>query len=144
MRRPEEPQTAPPRLAIYGRFSSDMQQPVSIERQVRTCRDFAERQGWGAVPDAAVYKDQAVSGSTTHRRTDYQRLLAEIAGSNGKPPFDIVLIEDLSRLMRDMGETVRLVKMAPVWAVRVIGVNDGIDTARKGSKSFMYMKGMMA
>jgi len=132
-----------PRVAVYSRFSSDMQNPVSIERQVRTCQEYAERQGWGRVPEAHAFADEAVSGSRSDR-TEYQRLLAEIAGSDGRPPFDIVLVEDLSRLTRDMQEATRLVKMAPIWGVRVIGVSDGVDTARKGTKLLTYMKAAMA
>ncbi len=143
MRHAQPQDQALPRIAIYARYSTDMQQPVSVERQVRTCREYAERQGWGRIPDRAVYADEAVSGSN-RGRTEYQRLLGEIATSNGRPPCDIILIEDLSRLMRDMSETDRLVKMAPVWNVRVIGVNDGVDSSRKGAKQFMYLKGMMA
>jgi DNA invertase Pin-like site-specific DNA recombinase len=132
-----------PRPAIYARFSTDMQNPVSIERQVRTCQEYAERQGWGRVPANAIYPDEAVSGSRSDR-TAYQELLAAIAGSNGRPPFDIVLVEDLSRLTRDMQEATRLVKMAPIWGARVIGVSDGVDTARKGTKLLTYMKAAMA
>ncbi len=131
-----------PRVAVYARFSSDMQQPVSIDRQVRTCREYAERQGWSEIPDKAVYADEAMSGSTAHR-TQYQKLLAEIAGSNGRPPYDVILLEDLSRMSRDMSEVVRLVKAAPIWNIRVVGVNDGVDTARKGTKLLTYVKAAM-
>jgi DNA invertase Pin-like site-specific DNA recombinase len=133
----------PPRVAVYARYSSDMQNPVSIERQTRTCQQFAEQQGWGRVPEAHVFADEAVSGSRSDR-TAYQDLLATIAGSDGRPPFDIVLVEDLSRLTRDMQEATRLVKMAPIWGARVIGVSDGVDTARKGTKLLTYMKAAMA
>jgi DNA invertase Pin-like site-specific DNA recombinase len=119
-----------------------MQQPVSIDRQVRTCREYAERQGWSEIPDKAVYADEAMRGSAAHR-TQYQKLLAEIAGSNGRPPYDVILIEDLSRMSRDMSEVVRLVKAAPIWNIRVVGVNDGVDTARKGTKLLTYVKAAM-
>jgi DNA invertase Pin-like site-specific DNA recombinase len=55
-----------------------------------------------------------------------------------------VLVEDLSRLTRDMQEAIRLVKMAPIWGLRVIGVSDGVDTDRKGTKLLTYMKAAMA
>jgi DNA invertase Pin-like site-specific DNA recombinase len=35
--------------AIYARFSSDMQNQSSIDDQVRLCREFAARAGFGVV-----------------------------------------------------------------------------------------------
>ena len=102
MRRPERTAEAPPRIAIYARYSTDKQQAVSVERQVRTCRDFAERQGWGAIPDAAIFADDAVSGAMV-RRTRYQELLKQIAAGHGRPPYDVILVEDFSRLGRNFG-----------------------------------------
>ncbi len=134
---------ATPRVAVYARFSSDMQHAVSIERQVQTCREYAKREGWGTIPAAHVYADEAVSGSRSDRAA-YSRLLQEIAASNGTPVYDIVLVEDWSRLSRDMQEASKLVKMAPIWGLRVIGCNDGVDTSRKGTKVLTYMKAAMA
>ena len=35
----------------YARFSTDLQRDTSLEDQTRTCREYAERQGWtGDVP----------------------------------------------------------------------------------------------
>jgi DNA invertase Pin-like site-specific DNA recombinase len=48
------------RVAIYARYSSDNQRDASIADQMRVCRAFAERQGWGI---AQEYADHAVSGS---------------------------------------------------------------------------------
>jgi site-specific DNA recombinase len=49
------------RLAIYARYSSDLQRPTSIEDQVRKCRQFAEQRGW-TVLEEFVRSDAEVSG----------------------------------------------------------------------------------
>ena len=37
----------PMRVAIYARFSSDLQRDSSIEDQVRNCRNYAASKGYG-------------------------------------------------------------------------------------------------
>jgi site-specific DNA recombinase len=34
------------KVAVYARYSSDIQRDTSIADQLRLCRLFAERQGW--------------------------------------------------------------------------------------------------
>lgn len=146
MRRPQEQQQyePPPRVAAYCRYSDEGQNPRSVVDQLKVCRRFAERMGWPAIRPDDVFRDEAISGGTV-QRTEYQRLLAAIAGSNGRPPFDVVLIEDFSRLMRDLEETGRLQKMAPIWGVRVINVSSGRDitdvaAAYEGISNEQYLK----
>lgn len=50
------------RAALYALYSSDRQHALSIDDQVRLCRERVERDG-GAVVD--VYTDYALSGSAT-------------------------------------------------------------------------------
>lgn len=90
--------------AIYARFSTDRQDARSIEDQTRRCRRFAEARGYSVVE---VYSDAAQSGATMHR-AGLQRLLAE-ARSGRRARFRAVLVDDLSRLSRDLGDTWNLV-----------------------------------
>jgi site-specific DNA recombinase len=127
MRRPaEQHEAAPPRVVAYCRFSTDQQNPRSVSDQLRLCQRFCERQGWPAIPPEAVFADEAQSGGGV-QRTAYQRLLGLIATSNGKPPFDVVLIEDFSRLTRQMTEMSRLRDAAPIWGVKVIDISTNTD-----------------
>lgn len=126
------------RVGIYCRYSSDMQNPRSIADQVMLCQRYAERQGWHPVPSERIFCDEAASGGSV-QRTNNQRLLGKIAASNGRPVFDVILTEDLSRLTRDMAEATRLIRMAPIWGLRIIGVSDGQDTSQpSGQYSAMY------
>jgi len=129
------------RVAIYARVSTDLQNPRSVPDQVALCQRWVERQGWPPVPPKDVFSDEAVSGSTTDR-TNYQRLLRDIAGSDGHPAYNLVVTEDLSRLTREMLETSRLIQMAPIWDLRIVGVSDGQDTAMPGSKYAMAYRGI--
>ena len=65
------------RAAIYARFSSDLQRDASIEDQIRSCREYAARQGLKVVE---AYSDRAVSGASL-MRSGMQKLLRD-AGSH--------------------------------------------------------------
>ncbi len=81
------------RAVVYARYSSSKQRESSIEDQFRNCTRFADREGWDMVTH---YSDEALSG-TSKDRPDFKRLLAD-AESGG---FDVLLVDDLSRLSRD-------------------------------------------
>ena len=68
----------------------------------RNCRDRAAREGWEVV---AEYADRGISGATSNR-PDYQRMLA--AAFAGE--FDVLLVDDLSRLARDDVETKQVIR----------------------------------
>src|SRR5687768_16732465 len=106
------------RIAAYARYSSDAQREASLEDQLRNCRTYAQRHGW---PEPSVYTDAAVSGARLDR-PGYRMLLAE-AGR-----FDVILVDDLSRLSRDSVESAKAVKRLTFAGVRLIGVSDGVDT----------------
>src|SRR6056297_1189178 len=96
--------TQPKRVAIYARFSSDMQSPKSIEDQVRECRVHAQREGWTVVQ---VFSDVAISGAT-NGRPDFDALQAAVRAGQ----FDIVLFEHLDRLGRDLEFLMAFYKLA--------------------------------
>ena len=83
------------RGAVYARYSSENQRPESIEDQIGACRRLASQRGFSVLEDH-IYADQAQSGA----RRDRQGLSALVAAAqNGQ--FDVVLVDDLSRLARD-------------------------------------------
>jgi DNA invertase Pin-like site-specific DNA recombinase len=88
-------------VAVYARFSIDKQDPRSIEDQIRRCRALAEQRGWLVI---GTYEDAAQSG--THiDRVNLQRLLRDADHHH----FRYVIVDDLSRLSRDLGATWRLI-----------------------------------
>lgn len=82
------------RCAVYARFSTEKQSPLSIEDQVRKCCEYARQHGWSVV-DSHIYSDEAVSGATDDR-SGLRRMLA--AAVSREKPFDVVLVDDTSRL----------------------------------------------
>lgn len=91
------PKLRPRRCAIYARYSSDMQRESSIDDQIRKCKEYAAKQGW-IVLEKHIFFDQAISGSKFEERASLQRLLA--AAEQRPRPFDVLLMDDTSRLAR--------------------------------------------
>jgi hypothetical protein len=77
------------RCAFYGRYSTKMQRPASIEDQLRSCREFADKTGWELL-DEHVYKDAAISGESKHNRRAL-KALEQAAGARPRP-FDFSLM----------------------------------------------------
>ena len=66
----------PMRMAIYARYSSDLQRPVSIEDQVRQCMEVAAWKGWEIARDY-IRSDKAKSGRTLVGREGLDRANAK-------------------------------------------------------------------
>jgi site-specific DNA recombinase len=86
-------QSGPMRVAIYARYSTDMQSPTSVEDQLRLCRNICANNNWTV---GEVFTDEAISGKTD-QRPGFERLRNKVV--NGQ--FDIVVTECLDRLSRD-------------------------------------------
>ena len=123
------------RAALYGRYSSENQREASIEDQYRNCERKAKQEGWTIT---ARYEDKAISGATA-ARPGYQTMLKDAEAH----AFDVLLIDDFSRLSRDQVEIEKARRRFIHWQVRLIGVSDGIDTAVKGHKLLSNFKGIM-
>lgn len=92
------------RCSVYARYSSDLQREASIEDQIRRCRAYAKRMGW-TVLDEYVRWDEAKSVATLAGRSALQSLIRD---AKSKPrPFDRMLIDDTSRLARNLPDCLR-------------------------------------
>jgi len=60
-------------VAIYARYSTDLQKEASIEDQIRLCQERAEREGWTVYQS---YTDHGQSGATL-LRPGVQMLLSD-------------------------------------------------------------------
>ena len=58
-------------------------------------------------------------------------------------PFDVIVVEDLSRLTRDMSEILRLYHRLRLREIELVGVGDGIATGRRGAKTQLAVKGLV-
>lgn len=81
------------RVAIYARYSTDMQRTESISAQVRAMEQYCHQRCWKIV---AKYIDEALS-ATTDKRPQFQQMIED----SSKKAFDIVLVHKLDRFSRN-------------------------------------------
>ena len=120
---------------MYARFSSDRQRETSIEDQFRNCERYASQNNLEIVDR---FEDSAMSGAKSDRPA-YQRLLV----CAERKQFNVLLVDDLSRLSRDQIEIERLRRKLQFWDIRLIGVSDGIDTYAKGHRLQTGVRGLI-
>ncbi len=105
------------RVALYGRFSDERQNPMSARDQLALCDERAAREGWRVVERLT---DEAVSGSV-RMRPGYQALRRTIA--DGK--IDMIVAEALDRISRDQEETANLYKLCLFHEVEIFTLSEG-------------------
>ena len=86
------------RFAIYARYSSDMQNEISLEDQEAVCREAIGARGGVVV---AVFKDGAERGWSLDRE-DFQKM--QKSAEKGK--FDSLMVWKFDRLARDFEQSV--------------------------------------
>src|SRR5262245_61080703 len=125
-------------VAIYARFSSDLQNERSIEDQARRCREFIKAHG-GNPDKALAFPDYAISGSSLDRR-GLEALMAAVERGEIK----CIVTEDMSRISRDIADAATIFKKLEFLRVPLIGVADGIDTSQKGAKLSFTVKSLLS
>jgi site-specific DNA recombinase len=125
------------RVAIYARYSSDLQSEASIDDQVRLCRERAERDGM-TVSD--VFTDYAISGGNLSNRPGMLSLLD--AAKQGT--FDVVIAEALDRISRDQEDTAAIFKRLSHANVRIVTLSEGeineLHVGLKGTMNALFLK----
>ncbi|MFD2252411.1 DNA invertase Pin-like site-specific DNA recombinase [Pseudochelatococcus lubricantis] len=126
-----------PKAAIYARYSSDLQNPESIDDQFRLCRNLAERKGWEIV---AAYQDEAASGASIRGREGMVQLLNDARAGR----FDIVCAEALDRISRDQEDMAHIHKLLRFAGVEIHTVTEGhadeLHFAFKGTMNALFLK----
>ena len=128
------------RAACYARYSSDLQRETSIDDQLAVALAYAKKKGWAVLADH-IYKDAGISGAALVGRPGVQALL-QAAGESPRP-FDVVLVDDTSRLARDVADAIRAVQQLKFCGVRVIFISQGLDTASDQAETLVAVHGVV-
>jgi len=107
------------RAAIYARFSTDLQNERSIEDQTSLCKSYAEREGLHVV---CTYEDRARSGGSVMGRDGLLRMLDQARERS----FDVVVVEALDRLSRDMEDLAGIHKRLSFLGIEIRAVHEGV------------------
>ena len=116
------------KAAIYARYSSDNQREQSIHDQIRVCQNYARDKGL-EVSNDHIYSDEARSGAIRDRAG-----LDALLEACGEKKFQVVLVDDSSRLSRDVSYFNQLLCRFIYMQVRLVSVSDGLDTSEENAK----------
>jgi DNA invertase Pin-like site-specific DNA recombinase len=103
--------------AIYARKSTDQNLPdeeKSVTRQIERARSYAAAKGWTVGAD--VYADDGISGAEFVKRPGFLRLMNAL---KPRPPFQVLIMSEESRLGREQIETAYALKPRLTLTVRL-------------------------
>jgi DNA invertase Pin-like site-specific DNA recombinase len=87
---------------------------------------------------ASIYTDAGISGTTSNRR-GLQALLAAAS----RNAFDIVLIDDTSRLSRDTADALNIFKRLSFAGIRLVAISQGVDSTNEQAHVLMTVHGLV-
>ena len=127
------------RVAAYCRVSTDMEeQASSYASQIRSYTELiSQHEGWELVD---IYADEAVSGTKTDKREDFNRLLADCR----KGKIDRVLVKSISRFSRNTKDCLAALRELMRLGVTVQFEKENIDTGTLTTELMVSVSGSLA
>ena len=135
------------RSAVYARYSSDMQSQDSADDQIARIQyridqgQVRSQKFFGRSLDLSkewTVKDEAQSGRLAGRE-GYEKIITGIRNKS----FDVLIVDDLSRLTRSLGNLLGLYETLKWYEVELISICDGISSEDPSAKTFFTVKGMV-
>lgn len=122
---------------LYERLSrddGDDKESNSISTQKNLLEQYAKNNG---LPNPTHFTDDGISG-TRFDRPSFMAMMEEVEAGN----VECIVIKDMSRLGRDYLKVGQIMEMLRQRGIRLIAVNDGIDTAQ-GEDDFLPFRNIM-
>lgn len=128
--------------ALYERLSRDdfckdddqQRESNSISNQKAMLKEFAARQGFTNI---IHFTDDGISG-TCFDRPGFLAMMKEVEAGN----VEYLCIKDMSRMGRDYLKVGQIMEILRQRGVRLIAINDGVDSAR-GDDDFTPFRNIM-
>ena len=114
------------KVAAYCRVSTDLTDQLhSLAAQIKYFTEYiSEHEGWDLVE---VYYDEGITGTSVKKRDAFNRMIADC--EDGK--IELVITKEVSRFARNTVDTLCFTRKLTALGIRVIFMNDSIDTSDK-------------
>ena len=116
--------------SAYIRVSDERQDEYSPDSQLKKIREYAAKEGY-VIPDDYVFYDDGISGKSTKRRDDFNRMIA--IASEKTHPFDKIYVWKFSRFARNQEESIAFKNYLKKRGVAVVSVSEPIPEGEFGS-----------
>ena len=116
--------------AAYIRVSDERQDEYSPDSQLKKIREYAAKEGY-AIPDEYVFYDDGISGKSTRKRDDFNRMIA--IAKEKTHPFDVIYVWKFSRFARNQEESMVYKNLLRKKGVTVVSVSEPIPEGHFGS-----------
>ncbi|EPY00979.1 recombinase family protein [Magnetospirillum fulvum] len=134
---------SPYRIAIYARYSSDLQNPSSVDDQISLCRRLIAGQLATDPDHALIFSDAAMSGATIDR-PGLTRLLEAVRSKW----VDLVVAEGLDRLSRSLKDIAAIHETMSYNGVTIWTAHEGriteLHIGLKGTMNSLFLSDMKA
>lgn len=120
--------------AVYVRASTDRDEQVSsVGNQTDICRNWLERNGF-TWDEKCVFKDEGISGTLFVDRPAIQLLLKKAKAKE----VNMVVFKSISRLARDLKDSLEIREIFLAHSVRIISVEEGYDSVKAGKNDMAF------
>ena len=116
--------------AAYIRVSDERQDEYSPDSQLKKIREYAAKDGC-TIPDEYVFYDDGISGKSTKKRDDFNRMIA--IAKEKTHPFDVIYVWKFSRFARNQEESMVYKNLLRKKGVSVVSVSEPIPEGHFGS-----------
>lgn len=116
--------------AAYIRVSDERQDEYSPDSQLKKIREYASREGY-LIPDEYVFYDDGISGKSTKRRDDFNRMIA--TAKDKTHPFEVIYVWKFSRFARNQEESMVYKNLLRKKGVTVVSVSEPIPEGHYGT-----------
>ena len=116
--------------AAYIRVSDERQDEYSPDSQLKKIREYAAREGY-EIPEDFVFYDDGISGKSTKKRDDFNRMIA--IASEKTHPFEAIFVWKFSRFARNQEESIAFKNYLKKRGVTVVSVSEPIPEGEFGS-----------
>ncbi len=116
--------------AAYIRVSDERQDEYSPDSQLKKIREYAAKDGY-MIPEEYVFYDDGISGRSTKKRDDFNRMIA--MAKERSHPFDRIYVWKFSRFARNQEESMVYKNLLRKKDVAVISVSEPIPEGHFGT-----------
>ena len=116
--------------SAYIRVSDERQDEYSPDSQLKKIREYAAKEGY-MIPDEFVFYDDGISGKSTKKRDDFNRMIA--LAKEKTHPFDVIYVWKFSRFARNQEQAILFKNLLRKSGVSVVSVSEPIPDGPFGS-----------